>query len=56
MRGGGGISGIKMNKRHKDRKRLKKWLEGKKKRAIARKKQMEEDKKRYPRIWKRLRY
>jgi len=32
MRGAGGISGIKMNKRLKDQKRFKEWLKAKKQR------------------------
>jgi len=50
MRGAGGICGIKMGKRLKDRKAFKIWLENKKKRDAARRKKREEDKK--PRTWR----
>jgi len=54
MRGAGGISGIKMGKRLKDQKRKKLWLEDRKQRAAKRKNKIEEAKKKWPRIWRKL--
>ena len=56
MRGASGISGIKMGKRLKDQKRKKLWLEDRKKRAAKRKKEIEQAKKQWPRIWRKLKF
>ena len=56
MRGAANVSGIRMGKSLKAKKALKVWLENKKKRAEARRKKMEEDKKRFPRTWRQFKY
>lgn len=56
MRGAANVSGIKMNKSLKAKKRLKIWIEMKKKRSAERRKEIEEAKKNWPRIWRKLKF
>jgi|8_EtaG_2_1085327.scaffolds.fasta_scaffold01221_7 hypothetical protein len=56
MKGASGISGIKMGKRLKDQKRLKAWMVAKKKQVAKRKIEIAEAKKKWPRIWNKLKF
>ena len=48
--------GIKMNKRLKDQKRKKLWLEDKKKKAAKRRQEIKEAKQKWPNIWRKLKF
>ena len=56
MRGAANVSGIKMNKSLRSKKALKVWLEAKKKKGIKRREEIEEAKKNWPRIWRKLKF
>tara|TARA_R100000005_G_C4817374_1_gene100535 strand:+ start:158 stop:352 length:195 start_codon:yes stop_codon:yes gene_type:complete len=56
MRGASAISGIKMNKRLKDQKRKKLWIEEKKKKAAKRRQEIKEAKQKWPNIWRKLKF
>ncbi len=48
--------GIKMNKRLKDQKRKKLWLEDRKKKAAKRRQEIKEAKQKWPNIWRKLKF
>ena len=56
MRGAANMNGIKMGKRLKDQKRKKLWLEGRKKKAEKRRQEIKEAKKKWPNIWRKLKF